>query len=71
MLHCVQSPINGEWTKLKKVLIACTSQCPFLHMDDSVYVHNNSVAMGSLLGVTFSNYYMTNIKNAISDINTT
>ena len=52
---------------LRKMLIACTSQCPFLHMDGKVYVQNNGVAMGSPLGVTFANYYMTNLENTLFD----
>ncbi|KAF2351900.1 hypothetical protein FHG87_017344, partial [Trinorchestia longiramus] len=37
---------------LKKLLIACTTECPFFHIDGTLYLQTDGVSMGSPLGVT-------------------
>ena len=57
----VQRPI------LKKLLEICTKECPFTHIDGSMYVQVDGVSMGSPLGVTFANFFMTYLENSIFD----
>ena len=54
---------------LVKLLNACTTECPFTHIDGSLYVQLDGVAMGSPLGVTFANFYMCDLENKILDNN--
>ena len=56
---------------LTKLLLACTTQCPFQHIDGNLYLQQDGVAMGSPLEVTFANYYMCHIENKILDSNPT
>ena len=40
-------------------------ECPFYHMDGTMYVQCDGVSMGNSLGVTFANYYMCNLENSV------
>ncbi|KAF2346759.1 Reverse transcriptase domain, partial [Trinorchestia longiramus] len=48
-----------EANLLKKLLIVCTTECPFFHVDGTMYLQTDGVSMGSPLGVTRVNFYMT------------
>jgi hypothetical protein len=65
--HPTMLPPPFDRALLRKLLIACTSKCPFTHMDGSMYLQKDGVSMGSPLGVTFANFYMTHIENNILD----
>ena len=64
----LSSPPINEPTQ-RKLLLACTSECPFTHMDCKIYKQIDVMAMGSLLGVTFANYCICNLENKLFDIN--
>ena len=50
---------------LKELLIKCTMQAPFKHIDGNTYYQTEGIAMGSPLGPTFANFYMCHIENQI------
>lgn len=50
---------------LKKILIMCTTEVPFYDHLGNIYTQIDGVAMGSVLGPTFSNFYMANLENKI------
>ena len=54
---------------LKKLLLACTTECPFTHIDGLLYLQKDGVSMGSPLSVTIANYYMTHLENKIIESN--
>ena len=54
---------------LKELLLACTTECPFTHMDGKLYIQKDGVSMGSPLGVTFANFYMTKLENFVLENN--
>ena len=56
-------PFNEE--DLKKLLLLCTTRCPFTNSDGRMYLQRDGVSMGSPLGVLFANYYMTHVENAV------
>ena len=58
-------------TELSQLLTACITQCPFAHIDGSLYLQTDGVAMGSPLVVTFANFYMSHLENNILDNNPT
>ena len=49
---------------LKELLILCTSNSPFRH----IYGKKEGIAMGSLLGPTFANFYIGYIENEVLKI---
>ena len=50
---------------LHRLLKACTTEAPFRAPDGQLYYQIEGVAMGSPLGPTFANYYMTHIENQV------
>ena len=48
---------------LRKLLLACTTQVPFVDHNGNLYTQINGVSMGSCLGPTFSEFYMSHIEN--------
>ena len=58
------APLPIPEATLKKLLEACTTRCPFLHQD-KLYLQCDGVSMGSPLGVTFANFYMTHVENKV------
>ena len=50
---------------LGDLLRACTAEAPFRHIDGSLYLQHDGVAMGSPLGCTFANFYMCDLENRI------
>ena len=55
-------------SELTQLLIACTTKCPFTHIDGSMYLQSDGVAIGSPLGVTLANFYMCHLENSVLDI---
>ena len=54
-------PINKA--TLRKLLLCCTTGCPFTNHDGKIYTQCNEVAMGSPLGVTLARFYMVDLEN--------
>ena len=52
-------------TILKKLLLICTTESPFKHINGDIYYQKDGVSMGSPLGPTFANFYMCHIENKI------
>ena len=50
---------------MKQLLITCTTQTPFRHVDGSIYLQKDGVSMGSPLGPLFANFYMANLENSV------
>jgi len=53
---------------LKKLLYICTTKTPF-NFNGKTYIQKNGVSMGSPLGPTFADFYMSNIENKILNDN--
>ena len=56
-------PINEA--TLRKLLLCCTTGCPFTNHDGKIYTQCNGVAMGSPLGVTLASFYMVDLENKV------
>ena len=54
---------------LIKLLPACTTECPFTHIDSSLFIQLDGVAMGSPIGLTFANFYICDLEIKILDDN--
>ena len=65
--HPLLSHPNSNRNLLSKLLLACTTQCPFFHNDFHLYQHQEGVAKGSPLGVTFPNFDMRHLEHTILD----
>ena len=50
---------------LRKLLLCCTTGCPFTNHDGKIYTQCNGVAMGSPLGVSRASFYMVDLENKI------
>jgi len=59
------NPLNIPKNILKSLLEICTTEAPFLSPDGKLYKQIDGVAMGSPLGVLFSNFYMGYVENSI------
>ncbi|KAF2348952.1 Reverse transcriptase domain, partial [Trinorchestia longiramus] len=64
------APPIVEANLLKKLSIVCTTECPFFHVDGTMYLQTDGVSMGSPLGVTMANFYMTALENKILESST-
>jgi hypothetical protein len=53
---------------LKSLLLICTKEAPFRHIDGTLFRQKDGIAMGSPLGPIFANFYMANLeKNVLSE----
>ena len=43
---------------LKELLIKCTTKSPFRYIDGNIYYQIEGIEMGSPLGPTFANFYV-------------
>ena len=50
---------------LRELLETCTTGCPFEYADGTLYAQVDGVSMGSPLGVSFANFYMTHLENTV------
>ena len=66
--HPTIPPPPFDRRTLSDLLRTCTSDCPFNHMDGKIYKQCDGVSMGSPLGVTFANFYMTHVENQVLTI---
>ena len=58
-------PPNIDEKYMRELLVACTTEAPFRHIDGTMYRQVDGVAMGSALSVTLSNFYMAHIENLV------
>ena len=49
----------------KKLLLICTTECPFLTPDGKIFVQIDGISMGCVLGPTFANFYMGHLEQKI------
>ena len=49
----------------KKLLLTCTTESPFKHINEDIYYQQDGVFMGSPLGPIFANFHMCHIENKI------
>lgn len=59
------SPPSINETTLRALLQSCTTECPFQNLDGKLYTQIDGVSMGSPLGVTFANFYMSHLENKV------
>jgi hypothetical protein len=50
---------------LKTLLLICTKEAPFRHIDGTLYRQKDGIAMGSPLGPIFANFYMANLEEKV------
>ena len=50
-----------------KILLTCTAKVPFYDHLGNIYIQKDGVSMGLVLGPIFSNFYMSNLENKISN----
>ena len=58
-------PIQRE--TLRKLLLLCTTEVPFYDMDGRMWLQIDGVTMGSPLGPTFANFFMSEVENRALD----
>ncbi|XP_045124906.1 uncharacterized protein LOC123512546 [Portunus trituberculatus] len=59
------TPLDMPEKHLKSLLELCTKEAPFISPDGKMYQQIDGVAMGSPLGVLFSNFFMGTIESAL------
>ena len=52
---------------LKDLLIICTTEAPFRDPSGNIYIQIDGVSMGSPLGPTFANFFMSEVENRALD----
>lgn len=55
----LMQPLKINPNILKKILLICTTQVPFYDYLNNIYLQMDGVSMGSVLGPTFRNFYVT------------
>ena len=60
--HATISPPPIPKPVLKKLLTTCTTEVPFRDIDGKMYLQIDGVTMGSPLGPTFANFFMTEVE---------
>ena len=58
-------PISRE--VLKKLLLLCTTDVPFYDIDGNMWIQIDGVTMGSPLGPTFANFFMSEVEHRALD----
>ena len=70
--YCYRTPDVGPplipKDKLRQLLDLCTTRAPFRHIDGTLYLQVDGVAMGSALGVTFANFYKAHLENTVISV---
>jgi predicted GIY-YIG superfamily endonuclease len=52
---------------MKQLLLTCTTETPFRHINGDIYLQTDGVSMGSPLGPLMANFYMASIENSVMD----
>ena len=55
--------VNKE--NLKKLLLICTTETPFKHINEGLYIQIDGVSRGSCLGPTFVEFYMCHLEKKV------
>lgn len=63
--HPDLKPPNMPATTMNELLLVCTSETPFRHINGDIYLQRDGVSMGSPLGPLFANFYMAQLENAV------
>ena len=58
-------PLSVPENILRELLKICTTECPFQNTNGQIFIQKDGVSMGSPLGVSFANFYMTNLENKV------
>ena len=53
---------------LKEMLLLCTTRVPFRHVNNKLFIQNDGVSMGSPLGPTFAEFYMSEVEKRVDSI---
>ena len=65
--HATISPPPIPKHVLQKLLLTCTTEVPFRDIDGKMYVQIDGVTMGSPLGPTFANFFMSEVETRALD----
>ena len=63
--HPTLPPLKINSNTLQKILLLCTAQVPFYDPHGDIYIQQDGIAMGSVLGPIFSNFYMSALENKV------
>ena len=63
--HPTLLPLKINFNTLRKILLLCTTQVPFYDPYGNIYIQQDGIAIGSVLGPIFSNFYMSALENKI------
>ena len=63
--HPTLPPLKINSNTLRKILLFCTTQVPFYNSHGNIFIHIDGIAMASVLGAIFSNFYMSALENKV------
>ena len=63
--HSTLPPPPFAENLLRELLISCTTESPFTHVDGKLYVQCDGLSMGSPLAVTMAKFYMVYLENTV------
>ena len=64
--HPTLPPLKINFNTWCKILLLCTTEVPFYYPHGNIFIQKDGIAMGSVLGPIFSNFYMSIIKTLFS-----
>ena len=56
-------PLKMNFNTLRKILLLCTTEVPIFDHQGKIFIQRNGIAMASVLGPIFSNFYMSVLEN--------
>ena len=63
--HPTLPPLKINSNTLQKILLLCTTEVPFYDPCGNIFIQRDGIAMGSVLGPIFSNFYMSALENKV------
>ena len=63
--HPTLPPLKINSNTLGKILLLYTSEVPFYDPHGNIFIQKDGIAMGSVLGPIFSNFYMSDLENKV------
>ena len=65
--HPTVPPLKINPNTLRKILLLCTTQIPFYDPNGNIYIYiqRDEIAIGSVLGPIFSNFYISGLGNKV------
>ena len=66
--HPTLLPLKINSNTLRKILLLCTTEVPFYDPNGNIFIQKDGITMGSVLGPTLSNFYMSALENKIFNL---